>query len=74
LNIGTGVDVSIAELAGLIKSIVGYEGEIRYNSEYPDGAGQKLLDVSTLAALGSKASIGLREGIAATYRWYLAQQ
>jgi nucleoside-diphosphate-sugar epimerase len=74
LNIGTGVDVSIAELANLVKSIVGYEGKIHYNSEYPDGAGQKLLDVSALAALGWNARTGLREGIAATYRWYLDQQ
>jgi nucleoside-diphosphate-sugar epimerase len=74
LNIGTGMDVSIAELAGLIKSIVGYEGEISYNSEYPDGTGQKLLDVSALSELGWKARTGLREGIAATYRWYLDQQ
>jgi len=73
LNIGTGSDVSIAELAAQIKTIVGYEGEIRYNNEYPDGTDQKLLDVSTVAKLGWNARIGLREGIESTYRWYLEQ-
>ena len=71
LNAGTGTDVSIAELAALIKSIVGFKGEIRYNRSYPDGTGRKLLDVSALAGLGWKARTGLREGIEATYRWYL---
>jgi len=71
LNIGTGVDVSIAELANIIKGIVGYEGDIEYNSNYPDGTMQKLLDVSAATGLGWKADIGLEEGIAATYQWYL---
>lgn len=71
LNIGTGEEVSIAELAGIIKSIVGYEGDIKYNTEYPDGTRRKLLDVSTVSGLGWKARIGLREGIASTYQWYL---
>jgi nucleoside-diphosphate-sugar epimerase len=74
LNIGTGKDVSIAELAGLIKTIVGYEGGIKYNSEYPDGTMRKLLDVSTVSDLGWNARIGLQEGIAATYQWYLDHQ
>jgi len=71
LNIGTGSDVTIAELAALISEVVGYEGKIRYNSAYPDGTDQKLLDVTTVSKLGWKASIGLREGIESTYRWYL---
>ncbi len=73
LNIGTGTDITIAELAALIKTIVGYEGEISYNSEYPDGTDQKLLDVSAVAKLGWNACIGLKEGIESTYRWYLDQ-
>jgi GDP-L-fucose synthase len=73
LNIGTGSDVTIAELAALISTVVGYEGEIRYNSKYPDGTDQKLLDVSAVSGLGWKARIGLREGIESTYRWYLEQ-
>lgn len=71
LNIGTGKDVSIAELAGIIKSTVGYQGEIVYNRDYPDGVRQKLLDVSALSGLGWNARIALQEGISATYQWYL---
>ena len=71
LNVGTGTDVSIAELADIIRIVVGYEGEIVYNSDYPDGTKQKLLDVSTLSALGWNARINLEDGVAATYRWYL---
>ena len=74
LNIGTGEDISIAALAALIKEIVGYEGNIRYNSDYPDGTSRKLLDVSRMSELGWNARIPLREGIAATYQWYLEQQ
>jgi len=71
LNIGTGTDVSIAELADIIRDVVQFGGDIAYNAEYPDGTMQKLLDVSAMTALGWRARIGLREGIAQTYRWYL---
>jgi GDP-L-fucose synthase len=74
LNIGTGTDVSIAELADVIRGVVGYEGRIEYNSKYPDGTKQKLLDVSAVNSLGWKARIGLKEGTAATYHWYLENQ
>jgi len=74
LNVGTGEDVSIAELAAMIKTIVGYDGDIEYNDEYPDGTMRKLLDVATLTNLGWKARTGLQEGIAATYQWYLDNQ
>lgn len=73
LNIGTGTDVSIAELAEVIRSVTRFEGDIEYNSDYPDGTKQKLLDVSTVSSLGWKARIGLREGIASTYQWYLKE-
>ena len=71
LNIGTGQDVSIAELAAMVKNVVGYTGGVEYNSDYPDGTKQKLLDVSALSGLGWKAFTGLTEGIEATYEWYL---
>jgi GDP-L-fucose synthase len=71
LNIGTGMDVSIAELAEVIRGVVGYVGDIKYNSDYPDGTKRKLLDVSAVTGLGWKARIGLKEGIATTYQWYL---
>lgn len=72
LNIGTGKDVSIAELASLIKRIVGYKGGITYNNEYPDGTRRKLLDISAVSGLGWNAGIELQAGIEATYQWYLS--
>jgi GDP-L-fucose synthase len=71
VNVGTGVDLTIRELAESIARAVGYEGEIVYDAAKPDGTPRKLLDVSRLAALGWRASTGLGEGIADTYRWYL---
>ncbi|NCU02758.1 MAG: GDP-L-fucose synthase [Chitinophagaceae bacterium] len=67
LNIGVGEDVSIKELAELIKDIVGYEGELQFNTSKPDGTPRKLLDVSKLNNRGWKAKIGLREGIERVY-------
>ena len=71
VNVGVGEDISIAELVGLIREVVGYQGEIVYDSSKPDGTPRKLLDVSRLQALGWKARISLREGVTATYRWYV---
>jgi len=71
LNIGTGSDVSIAELAEIIRGVVGYKGAIQYNSEYPDGAMRKLLDVSVVKELGWESRVSLGAGIRDTYNWYL---
>jgi GDP-L-fucose synthase len=65
-----GEDISIAELAELIREVVGYEGELRFDRSKPDGTPRKLLDVGRLHSLGWQASIPLREGIEQTYRWY----
>ena len=73
INIGTGTDVTIAELAATIAAVVGYEGEIVWDTAKPDGTPRKLLDVSRLRALGWAPRISLRDGIADTYRWYLEQ-
>jgi GDP-L-fucose synthase len=70
LNVGVGEDVSIAELAGLVRDVVGYEGEVRWDTSKPDGTPRKLLDVSRIHGLGWRARIPLREGIGGTYRWY----
>ena len=70
INIGMGKDISIKELAGLIKEIVGFEGEIVFDTDKPDGTMQKLLDVSRMAELGWKAKMSLREGIEMTYEFY----
>ncbi len=67
VNIGTGVDLSIRELAETIMQVVGFDGAIRFDASQPDGTPRKWLDVSRLAALGWRARIGLREGIARTY-------
>ncbi|MGE3231475.1 MAG: GDP-L-fucose synthase family protein [Hyphomicrobium sp.] len=73
VNVGTGTDLSIAELAALIARVVGYGGEFRYDASKPDGTPRKLLDVSRLAKLGWRASIPLEEGLARTYGWYLKE-
>ncbi len=74
INIGAGEDLTIAELAGLIRDVVGYQGEIRYDATKPDGTPRKLLDVSRLQSMGWRASIGLKEGLQQTYRWFLEHQ
>ncbi len=74
VNLGVGNDISIRELAELVSSITGYQGQLQWDASKPDGTPRKLLDVSRLTGLGWQASIGLREGISATYEWYLANQ
>jgi GDP-L-fucose synthase len=71
INIGTGVDISIAELAELIKSIIGYEGKFSFNTAKPDGTMVKLTDPSKLHSLGWKHRVELEEGIKSMYKWYL---
>jgi GDP-L-fucose synthase len=72
VNIGTGVDITIKELAEAIKAEVGYEGEIVWNTDKPDGTPRKLMDVSKLHELGWKHKIDLKEGIAQVYNEYKA--
>jgi len=72
VNVGVGEDVTVRELAGLIKEVVGYEGKIVFDSSKPDGTPRKLLDVGRLNALGWRARISLEEGVQATYEWFLA--
>jgi len=71
INIGTGEDLSIAELADTIKNVVGFNGEIKYDSTKPDGTPRKLMDVSRLHELGWKHKTSLEEGIKKTYTWFL---
>lgn len=70
LNVGTGTDVTIRELAETIADVIGFTGSFTYDTSKPDGMPRKLLDISRLAELGWKARIGLRVGIAQTYDWY----
>jgi GDP-L-fucose synthase len=74
VNIGVGEDLAIGELAAMVREVVGYTGEIVYDTTKPDGTPRKLLDVSRLAGLGWKARIGLRQGLEETYRWFLANE
>lgn len=71
LNIGVGSDVTIKHLAEMIQKVVGYQGEIKWNTEKPDGTPRKLMDVSKLHALGWKHTIDLEEGITKTYQDFL---
>eukprot|EP00270_Netrium_digitus_P019107 TRINITY_DN744_c0_g1_i2.p1 TRINITY_DN744_c0_g1~~TRINITY_DN744_c0_g1_i2.p1 ORF type:complete len:313 (+),score=68.22 TRINITY_DN744_c0_g1_i2:116-1054(+) len=70
LNMGSGKEVTIKELAELVKETVGFEGELKWDSTKPDGTPRKLMDSSKLAALGWEAKITLKEGLKETYQWY----
>jgi nucleoside-diphosphate-sugar epimerase len=74
INVGTGSDVSIADLARAIAQVTGFEGRISFDATKPDGAPRKLLDVSRLTNMGWTAGVSLEEGIRQTYDWYLANQ
>jgi GDP-L-fucose synthase len=74
LNIGVGQDVSIAEFAGVVADVVGYRGKITYDPTKPDGTPRKLVDISRLSALGWKARISLREGLAKAYADFLTNR
>lgn len=70
INVGWGEDIAIAELAQLIGQVVGFTGELRFDTSKPDGTPRKLLDVSRIRALGWAPRVPLRDGIAGTYRWF----
>ena len=73
VNIGSGKEISIAELAEMIKKITGFQGELQFNHEKPDGTSQKLLDTGRMRELGWEAKISLYEGICMTYEWYVEE-
>lgn len=74
INVGTGEDVSILELARMVAEITGFEGRIETDPSKPDGTPRKLMDVSRLARMGWQAQIALRDGISRTYDWFLDNQ
>ena len=74
INVGTGEDISIKELAETIADVVGFKGEFVWNTDKPNGTPRKLLDVSKINSLGWYPTIGLREGIKQTYDWYLENE
>jgi GDP-L-fucose synthase len=71
INVGSGADCTIRELAETMKKVVGFQGELRFDASKPDGTLRKLMDVSRLRALGWEYTISLEEGLATTYDWYL---
>lgn len=70
-NVGTGIDLTIKQLAELIQKVIGHTGEILWDTEKPDGTPRKLMDVSKMHSLGWKHKVGLEEGITKTYQWFL---
>ncbi len=74
VNVGTGVDCTIKEIAETIKNVVGYNGNLRFDTSKPDGTPQKLLDISRLETLGWKAKIPLKGGIEETYNWFVREK
>jgi GDP-L-fucose synthase len=72
INVGSGSDISIAELAALIGTVTGFVGAVEFDASMPDGTPRKLLDVSRLGALGWQARIGLEQGVRQTYAWMTA--
>ncbi len=73
VNIGTGKEITIKELAEIVKETVGFEGEIHWNTDMPDGTPRKLLNVEKLHNIGWKEKVSLRDGIRLEYEWYKAQ-
>ncbi|WP_314138468.1 GDP-L-fucose synthase [Buttiauxella noackiae] len=74
INVGTGVDCTIRELAETIASVVGFKGKILFDASKPDGTPRKLMDVERLAGMGWKWSTSLRDGLTLTYKWFLENQ
>lgn len=74
INVGTGIDCTIREMAETMAKVVGFEGDVVFDSTKPDGTPRKLMDVSRLASLGWKYKVDLEHGLAKTYQWFLANQ
>jgi GDP-L-fucose synthase len=74
INVGSGIDCTIKELTETVSKVVGYEGQINWDTSKPDGAPRKLMDVSRLERLGWKAKVSLEEGLSKTYAWFLDNQ
>ena len=73
INVGTSIDVTIREMAETMKEVVGFKGELSFDTTKPDGAPRKLIDVSRLSNMGWEYSVDLKEGLKKTYKWYLTK-
>jgi GDP-L-fucose synthase len=71
INVGTGIDISIRDFAKLMAKIVGYDGELIFDTSMPDGTPRKLLDVTKVSKLGWKSKIELETGLSRTYQWFV---
>ncbi len=71
INVGTGEDCTIRQLAEALARVIGYEGALEFDATKPDGTPRKLMDVSRLKAMGWRPEIGLEDGLRQTYRWFL---
>jgi GDP-L-fucose synthase len=71
INVGTGVDVTIRKMAETMKEVIGFKGELSFDTTRPDGAPRKLIDVSRLSNMGWNYSVDLEDGLTKTYNWYL---
>ncbi|HID99197.1 MAG TPA: NAD-dependent epimerase/dehydratase family protein, partial [Thiotrichaceae bacterium] len=74
INVGTGIDCTIREMAETVAKVIGFKGSIEFDTTKPDGTPRKLMDVSRLKKLGWEAKIKLEEGLTTTYVWFLANQ
>ena len=74
INVGTGKDVTILEMAEAMKRVVGFKGELKFDSTKPDGSKRKLIDVERLTAMGWSYNVELEDGLKSTYKWYLSNQ
>lgn len=73
INVGSGTDISIADLARLVADVTGFQGRVTFDTSKPDGTMRKLMDVSRLSRMGWSASIPLEQGLRDTYAWFMAQ-
>jgi GDP-L-fucose synthase len=71
VNVGSGIDLSIADLAHTIKDVVGFQGALRFNPAMPDGTPRKIMDVSHINGMGWKAKTELKEGLTRAYQWVI---
>ena len=71
INVGTGKDITIREMAETMKEVISYKGKLIFDASKPDGAPRKLIDVSRLSNMGWKYSVNLKDGLSKTYEWYL---
>jgi len=73
INVGTGIDITIREMAEVMKQVVGYEGKLTFDAEKPDGAPRKMIDITKLKKMGWEYTVDLKDGLKKTYIWYLNQ-